>query len=269
MIHTKPEILTVGSANDVLHLPRPIQPNRNARSVYLITSKDGGVLFDLDRDEFFKLDPIATKMWTLIAGGSDEEHIAGIIAQECGVDRRRVAGDLVNLLRSAAALGITPDCVQHKTEAPHTDAQGPHPTCPWYGQDPNAPLPKPTRFAVFRAFLALALFDLVLSIKSLKSLCRLVSKWLVASRSQPHDSEMISATCRAVERACVWYPKKAVCLQRSAVTTCLLRSLGFRAAMVVAARVMPMQAHAWVEVDGAVVNDHIKVRSLYAPLASF
>ncbi len=260
---------TVDGTSDVQHPARQIQPKWNARSVYLITSKDGGVLFDLDRDEFFKLDPIATKMWTLITGGSDEEDIAGIIAQECGVDRQRVAGDLANLLRSATVLGMTPDCVQHKRESPRIDAQVTHPTCPWYGQDPNVPRPKPTRFAVFRALLALAIFDLVLSIKSLKSLCRLVSKWVVTSRSQPHDSATISAICTAVERACVWYPKKAVCLQRSAVTTCLLRSLGFRAAMVVAARVMPMQAHAWVEVDGAVVNDHPKVRTLYAPLASF
>ena len=80
---------------------------------------------------------------------------------------------------------------------------------------------------------------------------------------------MIGRICTAVERACVWYPKKAMCLQRSAVTVCLLKSVGIDARMIVGARVMPMLSHAWVEVNGEVVNDYLKVTTVYQRVASF
>ena len=51
--------------------------------------------------------------------------------------------------------------------------------------------------------------------------------------------------CRAVDLACIWYPKEVRCLQRSAATACLLKHCGFPAQMVVGARWMPFQAHAW------------------------
>jgi hypothetical protein len=58
-------------------------------------------------------------------------------------------------------------------------------------------------------------------------------------------------------------------MQRSAATACLLRSFGVPAEMVVAARVMPLLAHAWVRVNGSVVNDHPRVDRVYQPLVSF
>ena len=59
----------------------------------------------------------------------------------------------------------------------------------------------------------------------------------------------------AVEEACVWYVKRAACLQRSFVTTRMLRRHGFAAEMVIGCRPLPFESHAWVEVDGRVVND--------------
>jgi hypothetical protein len=58
-----------------------------------------------------------------------------------------------------------------------------------------------------------------------------------------------------VDEACVWYVKPAACLQRSVVATWLLRRHGFAAEMVIGCRPLPFESHAWVEVDGRVVND--------------
>jgi hypothetical protein len=58
-----------------------------------------------------------------------------------------------------------------------------------------------------------------------------------------------------VEEACVWYVKRAACLQRSVVATWLLRRHGIAAEMVIGCRPLPFESHAWVEVDGRVVND--------------
>lgn len=72
--------------------------------------------------------------------------------------------------------------------------------------------------------------------------------------------------CRAIDVACIWHWKQIQCLQRSAATTCLLRSHGTNAQMVIASRRMPFQAHAWVEVEGQVVNDKPHVQQTYAVL---
>jgi hypothetical protein len=238
------------------------------RSVYLITSQDGGALFDLDNDEFLTLNRVAARMWTLICAGNTESEVAQFIANECDVDQELVAEDLRNVLRNAAERGIIPGCVQHRNDGPVVTSAASRPTFPWYGQDAGAPRPQPKGATVIRAFLALALFDLILSTRSLKALCRAVSKRPVGRRNLD-DPDLIGRICTAVERACVWYPRRAVCLQRSAVTACLLRMFGVPAEMVVAAKVMPTLAHAWVEVDGCVVNDFPKVKNFYQTMASY
>lgn len=59
----------------------------------------------------------------------------------------------------------------------------------------------------------------------------------------------------SVDEACVWYVKRAACLQRSVVATWLLRRHGVAAEMVIGCRPLPFESHAWVEVGGRVVND--------------
>jgi hypothetical protein len=72
--------------------------------------------------------------------------------------------------------------------------------------------------------------------------------------------------CATVNRAQVYYPKKAMCLQHSAVLTCLLRHHGVPAEMVLAAQEFPPKAHAWVEVEHTVVNDSQQVKTKYREL---
>lgn len=61
--------------------------------------------------------------------------------------------------------------------------------------------------------------------------------------------------CRAIDVACVFYFKPVLCLQRSAATAILLRRYGRKAQMVLAVQILPFSSHAWVEVEGRVVND--------------
>jgi len=72
--------------------------------------------------------------------------------------------------------------------------------------------------------------------------------------------------CRAMNMACIWYWRQARCLQRSAATTCLLRRCGTPAQMVIGTQRMPFKAHAWVEVEGKVVNDKPHVKDAYMVL---
>jgi hypothetical protein len=70
----------------------------------------------------------------------------------------------------------------------------------------------------------------------------------------------------SVNEACVWYVKRALCLQRSAVATWLLRRHGFAAEMVIGYRPLPFESHAWVEIDGRVVNDLPQYRRAFTVL---
>src|SRR5437016_5440836 len=80
------------------------------------------------------------------------------------------------------------------------------------------------------------------------------------------DRSLAEQIVWAVDEACVWYVKRAPCLQRSAVATCLLRRHGVRAELVIGYRALPFESHAWVEVDGRVVNDRPQYQKRFSVL---
>ncbi len=109
--------------------------------------------------------------------------------------------------------------------------------------------------------MGLTLFDLFLLGRNFSRIHRIVSAWKVSPTNA--DLDAASKVCQAVNLACVWYPKQALCLQRSVVTTCLLRCYGIAAEMVVGAQKLPFKAHAWVEAHGRVVNEKNDVEATY------
>lgn len=117
------------------------------------------------------------------------------------------------------------------------------------------------RLLFWRAFIGLLAFDLVLAGRNFAILHGIVRRWKVARKDAL--PEVTDRVCDAINRACVWYPKRALCLQRAAVTTCLLRSYGVPAQMVLGAQKLPFKAHAWVEVNGRAVNERRDVQAIY------
>jgi hypothetical protein len=119
-------------------------------------------------------------------------------------------------------------------------------------------------FLVLKAYLKLIHFDLYLAWGNFVALYDKVRTYPIGARtSEPDDIERINY---AIDMACIWYWKEALCLQRSAATTCLLKKHGVPAQMVIGAQQMPFKAHAWVEVDRRVVNDKPYTPEIYAVL---
>lgn len=114
---------------------------------------------------------------------------------------------------------------------------------------------------VQKAYFQLVRFELILARANFKALYDTVRLYSV--RQQSTSRNTLSALCAAMDTACVWYWKEVLCLQRSAATTCLLRAAGFSAQMVIGAQQMPFRGHAWVEVQGTVVNDRPYVPEIY------
>ncbi len=123
----------------------------------------------------------------------------------------------------------------------------------------------PARFVlIVEAYLGLIRFDLCLARQDFESLYQKVRN--SPTSKTPYTPGSIELICGAVDMACIWYCKEVLCLQRSAATACLLRKYGVPAYLVIGAQQMPFKAHAWVEVDGRVVNDKQYVPEMYGIL---
>jgi len=119
-------------------------------------------------------------------------------------------------------------------------------------------------FLGLRAFLRLIQFDWYLVCGDFRGLYEKVQTYPIGQRPVPANA--VERICAAVDMACIWYWKEVLCLQRSAATVCLLKRHGVAAQMILGAQQMPFKAHAWVEVDGLVVNDKPYLREMYAVL---
>jgi hypothetical protein len=117
------------------------------------------------------------------------------------------------------------------------------------------------RLLFWKALIGLLVFDVLGFGRNFTHMHRFVSGRKVSHRTPPPDA--VVKVCNAINYACVVYPKQVLCLQRSAVTTCLLRSIGVSAHMVMGAQKVPFKAHAWTEVDGRAINERRDVRSIY------
>jgi hypothetical protein len=119
------------------------------------------------------------------------------------------------------------------------------------------------RFLFLRAYWKLIVFDLYLARDDFAGL---YGKVRDSSARRTHCRGEVVRICSAVDLACIWYRKEVLCLQRSAAATCLLKEHGIAAELVIGAQQMPFRAHAWVEVNGQVVNDKPYTPDMYQVL---
>ena len=117
--------------------------------------------------------------------------------------------------------------------------------------------------AVLEAIAGLIVFDL-LSMRGFPFVYAFTRARPIARRRP--SPEVTARVCRAVEEACIWYVKRAYCLQRSSVVTWMLRRRGVAAELVIGYRPLPVDSHAWVEVDGEVVNDRPQYQKFFRVL---
>ena len=120
-----------------------------------------------------------------------------------------------------------------------------------------------TPLLVAEAIAWLLLFDL-LALTGFASVHAFTKSRLVVELEPQPD--VTARVCRAVEEACIWYFKRAYCLQRSAVAAWMLRRRGVAAQLVIGFRPAPVDSHAWVEVNGSVVNDRPQYQKFFRVL---
>jgi Transglutaminase-like superfamily len=115
-----------------------------------------------------------------------------------------------------------------------------------------------------RAWWQLIKFDVLLLTRGFATLYYRVRTHPLRKLAPPRAE--VDQLATAFELACIWYPKRVRCLQRSAALTCLLRSYGIPAQMVIGTQKLPFKAHAWVEVESRVLCDKEYTPEMYAVL---
>ena len=109
------------------------------------------------------------------------------------------------------------------------------------------------RRSVLKSWILLLYLDCVMHLRTFKALHDTVRRQAVSAPTgvEPNFQHL----CRATDLACALYFKRVLCLQRSAATAIAIRRSGSPADLVIGAQLLPFRSHAWVEVEGHVVND--------------
>ncbi|HYG61716.1 MAG TPA: lasso peptide biosynthesis B2 protein [Thermoanaerobaculia bacterium] len=234
-----------------------------AEHVRSSTGEEGTVLLDLRSGKYFALNAVGGLLWESMAAGASRSVLVQRLAERFPeVPADRLGHDADALLSQLLAKGLL---------RPRT---GP-------GDEKEAPAPRPVFQPVWKdgsaleaataspfwvpiAFLALLASDFILQVLGFSRFHGLVRR--IPTRPAAASAARAQRIVRSVDRASAFYFKRAWCLQRSAVTAGLLRLSGLPARLVIGARRVPFYAHAWVELDGRVVNDRPAVRQEYEVL---
>jgi hypothetical protein len=253
--------------------------------------KDGSVLLSITEDRVCKLNGVGALTWMILEENPGGLSIDGIVRQlgdqfeainsegelRYEVSRERLREDTTRFLKRVTEmnlLGVFTDSPGQEfyyikegvsgttsATAPMESNQTIETASPVAADEVIKLLKRET----FSAFIGLLAFDLLLKFRGFESLIKRVESWPTAKPLKT-DRETCRRVRAMVDRAQMYYPKKAMCLQHSAVVTCLLRRRGVPAEMVLTAQEFPLKAHAWTEVEGEVVNDSPQVKTKYREL---
>jgi hypothetical protein len=105
---------------------------------------------------------------------------------------------------------------------------------------------------VFRALYELARYETINRLRGFGCIQDQLRRQTIKDKPTSHELER--AICDAVLLATCLYWKPVLCLQRSVCAVRLLRKHGVAARLAIGYRPAPFFSHAWVEVDGRVVN---------------
>ena len=213
--------------------------------------EDGLVLLDLRRGDYSSFNPVGALVWKQIEMGATLEEILGTLAMtfpevDPGIITQDVRALLTQLLNEGLIAADRSGCgARPKSSAP-TRAMD---------SDPASANEEVGLWRTLTAFLYLVYVDVLMRLSCFRRVYDTVCE--TETRARSVEPASIRRTCRAMDRAARAYLKRAWCLQRSAACVFQLRRQGVPAELVLGVRTFPFGAHAWVELDGRILNDDL------------
>ena len=237
--------------------------------IYSTSDEDGSTILDVSNDKIYSLIGVSSLIWAKLAASRRGLMLYSIVDfvsdrfQE--IPRQTIEADASRLLESLRRKGIV-TAGANSSYFRSTFSKSITRSLIFLARVPANMLLR-VRLHTFTAFLGIAMVNLVLRIFGFHMLCEAIKLWPVNDRVVTPDAKL--KVCEGVKQATSWYPRQSVCLQRSAVTCCLLRESGIAADLVIGCRKIPFGAHAWVEVAGEIANDKRQVQEFYKVLSRF
>ena len=226
------------------------------------SDEDGSTILHITQNKIYSIIGVGSVVWAKLAASADGLAPADIVDQlSCDfneIPRTQIEKDTARLLASFQRVKLVQISRSSATRS-HTIRS----VLVILAQHTITGLLR-IRASIAAALLALAIVDVFLALLGFAAVYDLVKGWPVSRRI--HGSDALERVMQEVTRAMTWYPKQAMCLQRSAVLACLLRANGIYAQMVIGCQKLPFLAHAWVEVDDQVVNDAKSVQETHKVL---
>jgi hypothetical protein len=108
---------------------------------------------------------------------------------------------------------------------------------------------------LMRAMWELIAYDLRMALFGFRRVHSTLMRRTCVPKTAWVDDDQVARIVNAASTATSLYWRPVKCLHRSAATTRLLRTFGIPAQLIIGYRAKPFLSHAWVEVDGRVVND--------------
>jgi hypothetical protein len=118
---------------------------------------------------------------------------------------------------------------------------------------------------ILKSWLTLLRADLTVRFLGFKAVHRALSRGR-GGQATNLNRRSIEEVCHAVDLACVFYVWQVSPLERSAAATLVLRRYGYQADLVLGAQIFPCKTHAWVEIEGRIVNDQPNLLDAYQVL---
>ena len=230
------------------------------------TDDDGTAILHITQDKVYTIVGVGSAIWSKLVrareGLAPHEIVETLSTDFTSVPRQQIEGDVQRFLSTFQQKGF----IKSERESSRL-RKGVHgfatAAFSLLARTATSLLLK-LRLQAFAAFCGLATVDFLVKLVSFNSLYTLVRNWPLSKRRG--GGQTIDRINAAVTRALTWYPKQAMCLQRSTVTTILLRSSGVPAQLVIGCQKLPFLVHAWVEADDEVVNDSPRVRQIHKVL---
>jgi hypothetical protein len=231
-------------------------------SVREAENRDGAVLLDIRHRVCLFMNPIEVQVWRRL---SSNKSVGQIVVYLLGrfpeVSREQLQNDVLQFVDGLRRTGVLRSHKETHTEQSWYRFRQPLSLLRRVGRSVLVRCSRIQHLVVWRALVGFLLFDLFRLGKDFNKVQAVVKNWPIAMCTANPDA--VNQVCNAIKYARVWYPKYVLCSQRSAVTTCLLRSCGVNAQMVIGAQPIPCKAHAWTEVEGVPVNERKDVHRRY------
>lgn len=239
---------------------------------------DGMILYSRNTERLYRLNSTATCIWSIIERHRNGLTISQIHDQlQSETESLDLSGpgidDTFSLVETLAQLGLLERILRldgdriykaSNSVATQTDNKNSGNDQESIQFDPTFTLTTRVKLKdVLTVYFLFTAIDCYLKLAGFNALLRRVQHHQISRRRSTTD---LNAKIAALDHAQVYYPKKQMCLQRSAALTWLLRSSGQTAHLVIGTKAFPPKGHAWVEVENQVIGDSPRIKALYREL---